>query len=122
MKTVGDISLRETPVVEPSTALDEATRIMRESPLRTVVLVGDEQFMGVFNEAALESNLVPSGIDRSEIAVGPYTHPVRLTADPATPLDYALAQMRHRHVEVLPVVRGGVVYLGVVTREDLEKA
>ena len=122
MKTVGELPLRETPVVEPGASLEEATQLMRESPLKTVVLVGDEQFMGVFNEEALLSNLIPADVDPSDLAVGPYIHPVRMTLDPAMPVDVALAQAKRRHVLVLPVVRGTANYLGVVTLRDLEAA
>jgi len=122
MKTVGELPLRETPVVEPSASLEEATLLMRDSPLKTVVLVGDEQFMGIFNEEALLSNLIPADVDAADLAVGPYVHPVRMTVDPSMPIDMALAQAKRRHVSVLPVVRGTANYLGVVTLRDLEAA
>ena len=122
MLTIGDLTLRSVPVVEPSNALDETIALLRAEPLRTVVLVGDEQFMGIFNEDALTSNLIPVGANLSDLAVGPYVHPVRLTVNPATPVAFALVQMKHRNTVVLPVVRNGTVYMGVLTRGDLEKA
>jgi CBS domain-containing protein len=119
MKSIGDLPLRQVPVVEPRTALSEAIELMRGEPLRTVVLVGDEQFMGVFNEDALLSNLIPADANLDDLEVGPYLLPVRLTADPAASVDYVRGQMHHRRVEILPVVRGGTVYLGVLTAADL---
>jgi CBS domain-containing protein len=122
MKTLGDLPLRAVPIVEPRTALDETIELMREEPLKTVVVVGDEQFMGVFDDEALQSNLIPEGVDKSELEVGPYMLPVRMTADPTTPVETALAQMKHRKVSVLPVVKHGTFYLGVLTLADVEAA
>ena len=120
MKTVGELVLREAPVVEPESSLTDAMQLLRESPLQTVILVGDDQFMGVFNQAALQSNLIPADADPNDLTIGPYIHPVRLAVDPATPIDLALKQARHRGVTVVPVVRGATHYLGVVTVSDLE--
>lgn len=115
-----DVPLREIPVVEPQTALDEALRLMEEEPLKTVVLVGDEMYMGVFNADLVDSGLIPRGADRSTIPVGPYVQASRAEGSPSMTAEQALALMNRRSIDVLPVV-SGVRYLGVVTRADLEK-
>lgn len=120
MATLSELSPRPVPVVEPSTSLDEVIRLMEEEPLGTVALVGDEQYMGIFNADALQSNLIPPGADLSTLQVGPYVHPVRVIGTPQTPADDALALMTRRGVDIIPVVRNRT-FLGVVTRADVEK-
>lgn len=121
MKTLGDIPVREVPVVEPQTTLDEVVHLMEAEPLRTVALVGDEMYMGLFNEDALNSELIPKGADFSLLTVGPYVHPARVLGTPDMPVEIALALMARKHQEIIPVI-DNVKFLGVVTRQDLENA
>lgn len=119
MPTLAEVPLRDVPVVEPSTSLAEVIYLLEHEPLRTVVLVGDEQYMGVFNEEALQPGLIPVGIDPATLGVGPYVHPQRVIGHPQRTVEETLAQMRRKRVEVIPVV-DGTIYKGVVTRADLE--
>lgn len=120
MATLRDVPLRFVPVAEPQTALDEAMRLLESEPLRTVVLVGDEQFMGVFNEETLQSDLIPRRVDRATLPVGPYVQPVRVVGHPEMTVEQALALLQRRGQTVLPVVDNNL-YQGVITREDLER-
>lgn len=118
MATLHQVPLRAVPVVEPQTALDEAIRLLEDEPLKTVVLVGDEMYLGVFNNAALHSDQIPRRVDRATLAVGPYA----LTPSalhPETTVEHALALMQRRGEDTLPVVENNT-FLGVVTRDDLE--
>lgn len=119
MVTLRDVPLRSVPVAEPQTALDEALRLLKSDPLQTVVLVGDEAYMGVFDAAALRSDLIPARVDPATLEVGPYasSHAV---GHPEMTVDQALALMRRRDQDVLPVVENNI-YRGVVTRADLER-
>ena len=119
--TLGEMTLRQVPVVEPSTAIDEVVGLMQGDPLGTVVLVGDEQYMGVFNQDALDSGLIPTGANLADLAVGPYVHPARVVAEKRMAAGDVLAHAERRGVDVVPVV-DGPRYLGVVTRADLTKA
>ena len=121
MKTLRDVPVRTVPVVEPQTALDEAVRLMRESPVHTVALVDDEEYMGLFTPDALESDLIPRGADLSLLPIGPYVHPARVVGRPDLPVEEALALMVRKGLDVIPVVDNNT-FRGVVTREDLEKA
>ena len=120
MMTLREAPLRSVPVVEPETALDEAVARMNDDPLKTVVLVGDGMFMGIFDEDSLTTGGIPPGGDRSFLAVGPYAHRPRVVGQPDTPVAEALEALAHYGQEVLPVLRG-VIYRGVATREDLQK-
>ena len=119
--TLSQIPYRTVPVVEPSTSLDEVLYLMEAEPLRTVVLVGDEQYMGVFNDAALR-DLVPAGANLADLAVGPYVHPVRVVGGPEMDAQAALDLMERKNQSVLPVVERRVNYQGVLTREDIMEA
>ena len=121
MKTLRDIPVRTVPVVEPQTSLEEAIRLLRESPVYTVALVDDEEYMGLFNQDTLESDLIPRGVDLSLLPVGPYIHPGRVIGRPDLPVAEALTLMGRRGLDVIPVVDNNT-FRGVVTREDLEKA
>lgn len=121
MKTIGEIPLRQVPVVEPQTTLDEVIRLMEAEPLRTVALVGDEMYMGIFNDEALNSELIPKGADLSLLTVGPYVHPARVVAAKESPAEVVLAQMVRKNQTVVPVLDNRI-FVGVVTREDVEAA
>jgi CBS domain-containing protein len=121
MKTIGEIALHQVPVAEPQTTLDEVIRLMEAEPLRIVVLVGDEMYMGIFNDEAVNAELIPKGADLSLLTVGPYVHPSRVIAEKESPVDVVLAQMVRKNQTVVPVLDNRI-FVGVVTREDLEAA
>ena len=122
MPIIQDMPLHSIPVVEPEAALDEVIALVQSHPLQTVALVGDEQYLGIFNEDALtDSALIPDDADRSLLAVGPYVHPARVIAHPASDAAEILAAMHRRGLAVAPVVDNRT-FVGVVTRADLEKA
>src|SRR5262245_10459832 len=121
MKTLREVPARPVPVVGPQTALDEAVRLMRAEPLGVVALVGDGTYMGVFDEGALESDLIPRGADLSLLAVGPYVHPARVVGRAEMPVGEALSLMVRRGLDVIPIVDNNT-FRGVATREDLEQA
>ncbi|MDX1931700.1 MAG: CBS domain-containing protein [Capsulimonadales bacterium] len=119
MKTLGDIPLRQIPIVEPSASLAEVIRLMEAEPLRTVALVGDEQFFGLFNDDSLAGDLIPPGEDLSLLQVGPYVHSTRVVGEPEMPTDTARALAERRKMTVIPIVEN-VSYRGVVTIDDLK--
>ena len=119
--TLSQIPYRTVPVVEPSTFLDEVVDLMQNEPLQTVVLVGDEQYMGLFNAAAL-ADLVPPGARLGDLAVGPYVHPARVVGSPEMEAFVALELMERKNQSVLPVVEHRVGYKGVLTRDDIAQA
>ena len=121
MTTIGEITLHQVPVVEPQTTLDEVIRLMEAEPLRVVALVGDEMYMGIFNDEALQAELIPRGADLSLLTVGPYVHPSRVMATRESSVDVVLAQMVRKNQNVVPVLDNRI-FLGVVTRKDLEAA
>ena len=120
MTLLRDVPLRSVPTTAPETALDEALRLMNDEPLKTVVLVGDGTYLGVFDAGAAESGGVPRDVDPATLAVGPYAYTPRVVGRPGTVVDAALlAALRRAGQDVLPVVRNNT-FLGVVTREDVE--
>lgn len=117
--TLREVPLRSVPVAEPQTALDEALRLLEGDPLRTVVLVGDGTYLGIFDDGALRSELIPARADKATLEVGPYVSASHAVADPDTTVEQALALMRRRNQGVLPVVENNI-FRGVVTHADLE--
>jgi CBS domain-containing protein len=117
MTTLADVTLRTVPVVDPQSSLAEAIALLKADPLQTVVLVGDEMYMGVLNAAMLESSLIPAGVDLATLQVGPYVRPTR-PLRPETTLTDARAFLERKGVPALPVVAGNV-YQGVVTHAEL---
>ena len=119
MTILRDVPLRSVPVAEPETALSEALQMLSEDPLHTVVLVGDETFMGIFDEAARDSGGIPADVDPATLAVGPYANRPRIVGRPEMGVADVLEALRRRGQEVLPVVDNNT-FMGVVTRADLE--
>jgi len=121
MPQIKEVPLQSVPVVEPETMLDEVVELLHESPLHTVVLVNEGQYLGLFNQDALDSGLIPADADYSLIAVGPYVHPVRVIAHPDESVRTVLEAMKRHGLGAAPVVANRT-FLGMVTRDDLEKA
>lgn len=118
MQTLADVPLRNAPVVEPSTTLDEVLRLMSGDPLRTVALVGDGMYFGLFNDDALQGNLIPPDSDLSRLEVGPYVHPARVIGTPDMTIEDARALMDRRDVRVMPLLANRI-FKGLIAREDL---
>jgi CBS domain-containing protein len=117
MSTLADVPLRTVPVVDPQSSLAEAIALLKAEPLQTVVLVGDEMYMGILNATMLESSLIPPGVDLATLQVGPYVRPTR-PLRPETTVEEARAVLERKSVPALPVVAGNV-YQGVITRAEL---
>ena len=121
MKTLRDIPLRAIPIVDPQTSLEEAIQLMEAEPLRTIALVNEEMYLGLFNADALEPGLIPPGADYALLSVGPYIHPTRVVAAWDTPVEIALSAALRKNQEVIPILNNRVLR-GVVTLADLQNA
>ena len=119
MTTLADVTLRTVPIIDPQSSLAEAIEFLKADPLQTVVLVGDEMYMGILNAQMLESSLIPTNVDFATLQVGPYVRPTR-PLHPETSIAEALAALERKGVLALPVVAGNV-YQGVVTRASLPR-
>lgn len=117
MTTLADVTLHTVPVVDPQSSLAEAIELLKADPLQTVVLVGDEMYMGILNAAMLESSLIPTDVDLATLQVGPYVRPTR-PLHPETTIEEARAVLERKGILALPVVAGNL-YRGVVTRAEL---
>ena len=120
MLTLRDLPLHPIPIAGPETALDEAIRLLESEPLKAVALVDDRAYMGLFTQDALESGLIPRGVDRATISVGPYAHPARVVGHPEMTVEQALSAMIRKNIDLIPVVANNS-FLGVITRADLER-
>ena len=118
---IRDVPLRSIPIVDPQTSLQEAIQAMEEEPLKTIALVNEQMYMGLFNAEALEPGLIPSGADYALLSVGPYIHPTRVVAEGDSMIDTILASAVRKDQEIIPVLNNRV-FRGVVTRADLQNA
>jgi CBS domain-containing protein len=119
--TLASLPIHTVPVVHPTAALDEVIRLLDDTPLRTVALVGDGTYLGIFNDAAREPGLIPTNADLSSLQVGPYVHSQRAIGHPGMTVPDALALALRKRVDVLPMV-DGPRFLGVITLAELEAA
>ena len=121
MSQIKDVTLHSVPVVEPSAALDEVIDLMESDPLHSVALVNEGQYLGLFNQNALDAELIPRGADYSKLEVGPYVHPVRIIAHPDESISSVRDAMRRHGLVAAPVVANRS-FRGRVTLADLDAA
>jgi CBS domain-containing protein len=121
MPQIRDVPIHSIPVVEPEAFLDEVVRLAQDDPLHAVALVNEGQYLGLFTENVLQSELIPSGADLSLLAVGPYTRPARVVAHPSDEANTVREALRRLGLEIAPVVANRS-FQGVVTLADLEHA
>jgi len=119
MLQIKDVPLHEVPVVEPEAALDEVIDLMKADPLHSVALVNEGQFLGLFNQEALDADLIPRGVDYALLSVGPYVHPLRFIAHPDESVQGVVEAMRRHGMATAPVVANRI-FRGMVIRAELE--
>ncbi|HSN22442.1 MAG TPA: CBS domain-containing protein [Usitatibacter sp.] len=124
MKT-GEVCSREVVSIGPRANLAEASRLMRETHVGSVVVVDQEgppRPVGIVTDRDIVVEAVAAGIDPTTLTVGEIMGPTLVVAREDDDALVSLKTMRRRGVRRLPVVDAAGTLCGIVTLDDLLEA
>ena len=104
--------------VDPYTSVIDCVRQMKELKIGAMLVMEDEQLVGIFTERDLLNRVVGTWLDPESWKVGEVMTKDPFCVSPATSLEEAMNIITSRHFRHLPVVEGGRV-LGIVSSGDI---
>jgi CBS domain-containing protein len=119
-EVVGQVMHRGTVTCAPATSLEEAVRILSDSDVTALVVVGNAgELLGILSHIDV---LRHYGENLAERQVGEIMNPAVLTVQPDTPLQAAISMLLngqvHRLVVTTPSAAGNVP-VGVISTTDI---
>lgn len=104
--------------VGPGSSVTECVRQMNELRIGAMLVVEDDQLLGIFTERDAMTRVLGAGLDPSSTTVSAVMSDDPVCVTPTTTLDEARAIITNRRVRHLPVVKDGRV-MGMVSSGDL---
>ncbi len=105
--------------VEASTTVLDATRLMNEHGIGAVVVLEQEQVVGIFTERDVLRRVVAQERVPSQVPVREVMTREVICCSPETKLDEARSVMKNRRIRHLPVVNGDGSLAGMISIGDL---
>jgi len=119
-ETVGEVMHKGAVTCAPSTSLEEAVRILSDSDVTALVVVGNAgEVLGILSHMDV---LRHYGEKLAERQVGEIMNPGVLSVQPDTPIPAAIAIILNGHVHRLVVTTpspNGAIPVGVVSTADI---
>lgn len=123
MKTVQQI-LNSKPLqvfnVSPSTSVLDALRLMTEKNISAVLIMNDEELLGIFTERDYARKVVLFGRSSKDTVVNDIMTPAPITVGSSDSIDLCMQIMTDKHIRHLPVVDENKV-AGMVSIGDVVK-
>jgi CBS domain-containing protein len=98
----------------------EALRRMRDSRVRSVLVIDDDVLVGIITQGDCAIKVLLPGLDAKQTAVRQVMTANPVTVKPEDPLEGCMAMMAARNFRHLPVLEAGKV-VGVISIGDLVK-
>jgi CBS domain-containing protein len=111
--------LREPHTVGPHTDCAEASRVMRDENVSTVVVTEDERPLGIVTDRDITVRLTARGADPESVVVSEIMSGDAVFLALDRRIDEALEIMQSMHVGKLPIVDADGVLIGVITTDDI---
>ena len=107
-------------VVKPTITVLEAARLMKEKKIGNVLVVEDNQPIGILTESDIIKKVVAEGkTSRNVLVEEVMTTPVIVT-EPYIPVEEAMKTMGKCNIRRLPVVENGKL-IGIITHKDISR-
>jgi CBS domain-containing protein len=106
--------------VRSSDTLDKALEMMRDNRVRAILVMDDQQLMGIVSQGDCAIKVLLPKKDPQRTPVSEVMTANPLTVKPENTLDECMAIMVHKHIRHLPVVDNHVVK-GIVSVGDVVK-
>lgn len=121
MKT-GQVCRRDVVSTPPQATLAQASRLMREHHVGSIVVLDDDQAkrpIGIITDRDIVVEVVAAGLDPNTLTVGEIMGRALVVAREDDDAMVSLKTMRRRGVRRLPVVDANGGLAGIVTLDDL---
>jgi len=121
MKT-GDVCKRDVIAIRASGTLAEASKLMREGHVGSIVVVDDadpSRPVGIVTDRDIVVEVVAAGLDPATLTVGEIMGRTLVVAREDDDALASLKTLRRRAVRRLPVVDAAGALVGIVTLDDL---
>lgn len=117
-QTVRDVMTAKPLALQAGTTLTEAARAMRDHDVGTVILLKDDQIVGIATDRDMVIRGVAEGLDPNQTVLSQVASEELTTVAPDTSVPVAVELMRGMAVRRLPVVEDGRP-VGIVSLGDL---
>ena len=107
-------------MVEPTTTVLEAAKLMKKNKIGNVIVVEKKQPVGILTESDILKKVVAEGKNSSEILVEEVMSTPVIVADPYISLDEVMKTMGKCNIRRLPVIENGEL-IGVITQRDISR-
>ena len=104
--------------VNPDISVTECVSQMNEQQIGAMLVIEDEQLLGIFTERDAITKVLGAGLEPSYTKVSAVMSHNPICVTPTTTLDEAMAIVSNQRIRHLPVVQDGKV-LGMVSSGDL---
>jgi CBS domain-containing protein len=123
MKKVADIFQRKGLVnitIEPSSEVIQALKLMAEKNIGSVVVMKDDEYLGLFTERDYARKVILHGKNSSELTVGEVMSACLPKVSPAATLEECMELMTNHNIRYIPVFESDQ-YIGVISIIDVVK-
>lgn len=123
MKKVADIFQRKGLVnitIEPSSEVIQALKLMAEKNIGSVVVMKDDEYLGLFTERDYARKVILHGKNSSDLTVGEVMSAYLPTVSPAATLEECMELMTNHNIRYIPVFEFEQ-YIGVISIIDVVK-
>ena len=107
-------------VVNPSITVIEAAKIMKKRKIGNVLVVQDNQPVGILTESDILKKVVAEGKNPNEVLVKEVMSTPILITDPYVSLEEAMKKMTKCNVRRLPVIEDDKL-IGIITLKDISR-
>ncbi len=107
-------------VVDPSTTVIDAARLMKQRKIGNVIVIQDNKPVGILTESDIIKKVVAEGKNPGTVLVKEVMSTPILTTDPYVSLDEVMKKMNKCNVRRLPVIEEDKL-IGIITLKDISR-
>jgi CBS domain-containing protein len=107
-------------VVKPKITVLEAAKLMKEKKIGNVIVVENNQPIGILTESDIIKKVVAEGKTAKTVLVEEVMTTPVIVAEPYIPVEEAMKTMGKCNIRRLPVVENGKL-IGIITHKDISR-
>ena len=104
--------------VHPDSTVTEAVRLMHDENIGALLIMENDNLIGIFTERDALTNVLAAGIDPNTTKVSAVMTENPFCVDPSISIEEAMGIVTHHKIRHLPIVHDGKL-VGVVSSGDL---
>ena len=109
---------RTVNTVHPDASITETIRLMNDQNIGAMLVMEDDDLVGIFTERDALTKVLPEGIDPISTKISEVMTKEPVCVDPSTTVEEAMSIVTNRRVRHLPILHNGKL-VGIVSSGDL---